>query len=70
MPPVNDIIHHIDWLFAARHGDFTDGESANLLKGDLDGRCRIYSCAGKLVDSSFATVSNGGAAEGCKLCTA
>jgi len=55
-PQVNHIVQRVQRLFAARHGDFTDGHSSNFLEDDFHRRSGFYARAGKLVDSPFQSI--------------
>ena len=53
---VNHIVQRVQRLFAARHGDFTDGHSSNFLEDDFHLRSGFYARARKLVDSPFQSI--------------
>ena len=55
-PQVNHIVQRVQRLFAARHGDSTDGHSSNFLEDDFHRRSGFYARAGKLVDSPFQSI--------------
>ena len=52
-PQVNHVAQGVQRLFAARHGDSTNGHSSNFLEDDFHWRSGCYARAGKLVDSPF-----------------
>ena len=49
-------VQRVQRLFAARHGDSTDGHSSNFLEDDFHWRSGFYARAGKLVDSPFQSI--------------
>ena len=55
-PQANHIVQRVQRLFAARHGDSTDGHSSNFLENDFYWRSGFYARAGKLVDSPFRSI--------------
>jgi len=56
-PQVNHIVQRVQWLFAPRHGDSTDGQSSNFLGVNLHRWWHgFYACAGKLVNSPFQDI--------------